>query len=102
VSEHTAGVLCKANRTITRTIRSFRRKLELNKRTDEPRPAPATTDSAGDFTIAGYKPPATPAMLKIGRNMAMTIPPTITPRKTINNGSIRDVRDATVASHSVS
>ena len=42
------------------------------------------------------------AELKIGRNMAMTMPPTITPRNTMSSGSISEVRDATVASHSMS
>ena len=32
---------------------------------------------------------ATSLSLKIGRNIAITIPPTITPRKTISNGSIK-------------
>ena len=42
-------------------------------------------------------PPATAPSWKIGRNMAMTIPPTTTPRKVISSGSIRDVSAATVA-----
>src|SRR5207302_288527 len=31
-------------------------------------------------------------ILKMGRNMQMTMPPTTTPRKTINNGSMSEVR----------
>lgn len=47
-------------------------------------------------------PPTTPAILKIGRNIAMTIVPIIPPRKTIIRGSIKLVRDATVFSISTS
>src|SRR5207249_9170015 len=40
--------------------------------------------------------------LKIGRNIAMTMPPTITPRNTINIGSISDVSASNIASISSS
>src|SRR5438477_5229946 len=40
--------------------------------------------------------------LKMGRNIAITIPPTITPRKTINSGSIKEVRASSIASTSSS
>jgi hypothetical protein len=43
-----------------------------------------------------------PARLKIGRNMAMTIEPMTTPRKTIKAGSMREVRASTVVSISAS
>ena len=42
------------------------------------------------------------AILNIGKYMAMTTPPTVTPRKTINNGSRREVRVATATSTSSS
>lgn len=48
------------------------------------------------------RPPATAPSWKIGRNMAMTMPPTTTPRKTMSSGSISEVSAATVASISVS
>lgn len=38
--------------------------------------------------------------LKIGINIATTIPPTVTPRKLISKGSIREVSPSTVASTS--
>src|SRR5205085_12536823 len=40
--------------------------------------------------------------LKIGRNIAITIPPTIMPRKTISMGSINEVRASSIASISSS
>src|SRR5207248_19453 len=40
--------------------------------------------------------------LKIGRNIAITIPPTMRPRKTINIGSIKDVSASSIASISSS
>lgn len=45
---------------------------------------------------------ATAPSWKMGRNMAITMPPTTTPRNTMSIGSISEVRAATVASHSVS
>ncbi len=41
-------------------------------------------------------------ILKMGRNMAMTMPPTTTPRNTMSSGSIRDVRPESVVSISSS
>ena len=38
--------------------------------------------------------------LKMGRNIATTIPPMVTPRKLISRGSISEVRPSTVASTS--
>src|SRR5262245_15479676 len=40
--------------------------------------------------------------LKIGKNIAITMPPTITPRKTISIGSINEVRASSMASISSS
>ena len=41
-------------------------------------------------------------ILKIGKNIAMTIPPTTTPKNTINNGSISEVKPESVVSISSS
>ena len=43
-----------------------------------------------------------PARLKIGKNIAITIPPIITPRNTISNGSISEVNASTSTSISES
>ena len=51
--------------------------------------------------IAPY-PPTAPAILKIGRYMAMTSPPMVTPRKSSIKGSIREVRLSTAWSTSSS
>src|SRR5438477_5965755 len=40
--------------------------------------------------------------LKMGKNIAITMPPTITPRKTISIGSIKEVRASSIASISSS
>ena len=85
-----------------RTTRFHGRRFPVHGHGDEHRFAPAAVGPAQDRTLLIYKPPATAARLKIGRNMAMTMPPTTTPRKTISNGSISDVSADTVASHSVS
>ena len=48
------------------------------------------------------QPPTAPAMLKIGRYMAITSPPIMPPRKHIINGSIAAVRFSTAWSTSSS
>lgn len=49
-----------------------------------------------------FYPPTTEAILKIGRYMAMIMPPTTPPRKTIMKGSRRAVMASTAASTSSS
>ena len=68
-----------------------------------PKPRDESAGPAARGVRPAYcRPPATAPSWKIGRNMAMTMLPTMTPRKTMSRGSMRDVSAATIASHSVS